>query len=337
MPTPSLTELNQVGKLTDWSDVVSEIEVLGVVFTSIVPKGRRPLEVELNLQAKVPKPSPHSGVPEGQDASGFSYAARKTWKTYAQKCWDKPGISDWADEVAIAAVKSGEWQFQLKAAAETVKRMIEKRCLSNNDLQRQAGPSTANETRGQFSWTQATAQSTEPVPEDCRPESAQRYSGTLTDFEEDNLGDMVQAAYEARKGPAKLEGFVGIRLKRKIGGFTRWDITHDGKANVRRFEQSADEKALTNVIDRLVMDGAEINLHTVPFLYTTAATGEDTDYTHRSGLFLDMDTVELAFVQAAKFRQLEDQGGGKRGILDVKFASCNLMPRHNCSAVISAD
>ncbi len=71
--------------------------------------------------------------------------------------------------------------------------------------------------------------------------------------------------------------------------------------------------------DRLVLDTGPVDLLPSAFLYTDAATGEDTAYTHRSGIVFDKEMIWLGYTRAPRFRMLENKGGGPRGIYDVIF------------------
>src|SRR5690606_20958099 len=103
-----------------------------------------------------------------------------------------------------------------------------------------------------FSWLSSSAQTTFPVPEDFRPNSNQVYSSTLAAFKESDLLSLGRAAFKRRKGPATLKGILGVDLKAVVSDFTRYDDTVSNKTAVRRFNQSADDKAVVNVIDRII-------------------------------------------------------------------------------------
>jgi hypothetical protein len=219
----------------------------------------------------------------------------------------------------VAGVKKGEMAAQVADAFVTAGQIIERRCLSGSDTAEENAPTQAYETRGIFSWLQATAQTTFPVPEEFRPNSGQIYSSTLAAFGETELLALAAAAAKRRKGPTTLKGFVGIDLKNKISNFTRYDATVSNFTNVRRFNQNADDKAIVNVIDRLVLDTGTIELHVSFFLKTAVADGEDTANTHLSGAFIDMDMVGLSYTRLPRVFKLPYQGGGHKAVVDAIF------------------
>jgi len=50
---------------------------------------------------------------------------------------------------------------------------------------------------------------------------------------------------------------------------------------------------------------------------TDETTGALTNYSTRSGLFLDMDQMELCYTRLPRVRDLEDRGGGPRANMDM--------------------
>lgn len=208
---------------------------------------------------------------------------------------------------------------QIADAFVTASQIIERRCLSNNDTQAENAPTQAYETRGAFSWLSPTAQATFPVPVEFRPDPLQLYSSTLALFNETALMALGRSAYKKRKGPTTLKGIVGIDLKSSISNFSRYDDTVGSKTNVRRFNMSADDGAVVNVIDRLVLDSGTVELHTSSFLYTNAADGSDSAYTHLSGVFMDMDMAGLAYTRLPRVFKLPYAGGGQKAVVDAIF------------------
>ena len=67
------------------------------------------------------------------------------------------------------------------------------------------------------------------------------------------------------------------------------------------------------------LDTGKIKLHLSAHAMTDAETGEDSDYTHRSGIFSDMKMLWLRFTRKPRVRRLEDKGGGPRAIVDAIF------------------
>lgn len=322
---PTAFESDQVGKIQSIADYITVIEAPTTPYSSMAEKRTRPSQTLHTWQVKHYKTIGHAGVMDNQDASGFSSNPRALLECYVQKTWDKPAVSDFAEETEIAGVPRGEMAEQIADAVVAVKHAIERRCLSASDTTADDGVATPYATRGLFSWIASAAQTVKPVPADYRTPAGQLYTGTLAQFKEDNtaspygFNDMCASSYIQRKGPHALDAFVGIHLKRKFSQLARYDDTADNKANLRFTNRQATDKEFINVIDRLVLDTGTINLHLSSFLYTTAATGADTDYTHRSGVAVDMDMCGIAFTRAPRVVRLPYAGGGYKAIVDTIF------------------
>jgi hypothetical protein len=328
-----LTEKNQIGKRESFADLIAVAEIEKTPYVAMLSKRKRPDQMDHSWQMKGYRKAGHGGVVDGVDASNFNTTPRKRVHCFSQKIWDPVAVSDLAEESEVAGVKKGEMAAQVTDAFVTAGQIIERRCLSGNDTVEENAPAQAYETRGIFSWLDNDAQTTFPVPEEFRPNANQIYTGTLADFSETTLLGLGGAAAKRRKGPTTLKGIVGFDLKNKISNFTRYDNTVASHTNVRRFNQSADDKAIVNVIDRLVLDSGTIELHVSFFLKTAVADGEDTANTHLSGVFIDMEMVGLAYSRLPRVFKLPYGGGGHKAVVDAIF----LHQVDNPSGMFSAD
>src|SRR5262249_15458182 len=149
--------------------------------------------------------------------------------------WRKPGVSDFADEAEIVALDKGEMAEQIADALVTVKRQIEKRCLSAYDTANDDGVKQGNETRGIFSWINNTAQTLYPVPDGFRTPTAQIYSGTLANFKESDYLALCASSFKQRHGAFKMAAFLGIDLKSAFTNFSKYVDTVANKTPVRQF------------------------------------------------------------------------------------------------------
>lgn len=309
------------GKIPSWAGLISVIESDETPAASMIPKRKRPSQVTHNWQVKQYKTTGHSGVIDGQDANNFSSNPRVELQGVSQKSWDNPSVSDFADEADIDGA-SNEMAEQILDAGVAVKWIIEKRLLSDSDCQLQSGSGASikpNETRGLFSWGSNSAQSQYPVDSDYRPATAQQYSGTLAAFDEDDYLPMSRSSFKVRRGPNKMAGVVGIDLKAKFTDFSQYAMDASGKTAARTLESKDSAKTYIRCIDKLVLDTGVLDLYPSTFIRTDASTGEDSAYTHSSGIFFDPEKVWLAFTRKPRFKMLENKGGGKRGIFDTIF------------------
>lgn len=339
---PAITEAAQVGKVEQWEEVLAIIESDACPYTTRLRKLKKPGGFEVNWQAMKYPESGHRGVLDNKAASDFNSQTPVVLKTIAQKVWWNPAISDFADLTEIHG-PSQEWARQIKTAMVTTKRMIEKRLLSNYDCQRQSssgnGSQTPNETRGAFQFFDDAGgtNATYRIDAEFRTPAASRFEGTLAALTEKEMLKRFRNAYKVRKGPHHLDGFVGIDLKAAFTDFANYVETVAGKTPTRLFNQEMSAKEIVNTVDRLVLDTGTVDLHPSSFLWTNADTGAETDNTHRSGFFCDMDMAGVAFSRSPRLKELPDDGSGKRAICDAIFYHMQENPLGAVVCEISAD
>jgi hypothetical protein len=332
-----LMETNQVGKRESLADIIAVAESDATPYTAMAHKRKKPGAVTHDWQVKSYAGGGHRGVQDGKDASEFQSNPRERLHGVAQKLWHNPAVSDFAEESTVAGAPKGEMKEQVADALIALARKIEKRLLSNNDCTLEAAPSATNETRGIFSWLSTGAQTLYPVPEAFRPNANQVYSGTLAAFKESSLINLAKAAYKRRKGKGNLKGIVGVDLKTRIAEFSKYSDDVASTTAVRTFNQAAGDKAIINVIDRVTLDTGTIDLMLSSFLRTDADTGEDTDYTHRSGVFIDPSMTALYYTRLPRVKPLEYKGGGHKAICDTILMHGVDNPIGMFKAEISAD
>lgn len=314
----SLVERNQVGKRESLADLISVVESKKTPLTSMIPKRTRPTNNIHNYQLKKYRRAGHGGVLDNKDADNFTHTGRKKIEAVGQKVWDLPSVSDFADEAEVAGLGKGEMAAQIADSIVVVKNIIEARAGSDADCQVDDG-SNPNETRGFFSWGSSSAQSKYPVPEDYRPSSGMSDTSALASLTEETFKELLEEAFIKWRGMIDLDGFVGIKLKSRMTKWTYYDndpLSQD--STIRRFYQKQDETIKAQV-NFLQLDTGKVRLHPTANLLLDSGTGEDTDYTHRSGLFMDMSKQWMRFTRKPKVKKLEDKGGGPRAIVDAIF------------------
>jgi hypothetical protein len=283
----------------------------------MIRKGKRPGNTLHEWQVKAYSKRATTAPVDGTDVESYNHTARTRLSGRVQLFREAVQVSTLADKrvTDVAGVPEGEMAAQIADGLVTLKQTIERKLLSADDCLADDGATHGSETRGGFSWTSTSAQTLLPVPEDYRPPSASVYSGAMASLTEQAFQGLVQSWFKQRRAAGKWLGLVGIELKQQMSNWSVWQQDATG-IEIRRFNQDAKSKAVISVIDKLVMDGGEIDLVPSAYLYCTRATGEDSDYTHKSGLFLDMDMMELAWTDLPKARKLEDRGGGPRALIE---------------------
>jgi len=316
-------EAEQAGKRQAWANIIANIQASTFPVTSMAAKAERPGQVLETWQVKTYPDTPHAGVPDGKDATDFDSNPRKEIQMRAQKSWRKPGVSDFADEAEIVGLNGTESAEQIKDALILLKKTMESRVCSAYNCQADNGV-LGNETRGLFSYGQNTAQSYLPVPDGYRVPTTSRYTGSLASFNErDYFLPMARSSYIQRKGPFKMHGFLGIELKAVFTEFSKYVDNVANKTAVRSFTKPQEDSSYVLCVDKLVLDTGEIDLHPTPYLYKDRDTGADTAYTHKSGIFLDMDMLRIAYTRLPRVVKLPYLGGSNKAIVDTIFM--NLM------------
>lgn len=312
-------EASQVGKRQSLANLIANIEADATPYTSMLDKREKPKQSVHQWQVESYPVTGHVGVIDGKDATEFNGQPRALVQCYEQKTWYNPKVSDFAEEAEVAGVSKGEMAKQVVSAMVTVKRQIEKRCLGNDDTLADDGVTHGFETRGIGKWLDNTAQTLFPVPDGYRTPAASNYAGTLANFTEAVFLAQTQSSYTQRKGPFKMDAFLGILLKSKFTEFSKYSDDVASKTAVRDFRQDAKDKTLISVIDKLVLDTGVVDLHPVSFLYTDRVTGIDSAYTTRSGVVMDMDKAGLAYTRMPRVIPLPYLGGGYKKIVDAIF------------------
>jgi len=205
--------------------------------------------------------------------------------------------------------------------------------LDDNESVAGSGASTASETRGAPRWLSNLDSRMGDTA--TRPDSAYRtptasvLSGkaAATDITEDMVEDVLQSIAETRKDEMDnaLLCIVKPAMRRRFGSFTRLDPTLTTSAMpIRRFNGKMGE------IDRRVSmfksDFGDMKLMTSFRLPSNVHF-----------LALDMDALELGFLRAPRFKQLEDRGAGPVGIIDMIFVLMCLNPAAHGGAFTTPD
>lgn len=316
---PQAMEHNQTGRREALADLIANVESDATPFTSLLDKRKKPGKVVQDWQVKGYKRKGHKGVRDGQDATNFDYNGRDLIHAVSQKFWDPRGVSDFAEESNVAGAKSGELAEQIADAYVTIKQTQERRFLSHEEckLQDANDPNGANETRGVFKWVDTAQQALYPVPEKFRPNADQLYTGTLAAFKESTIKGLARAAWKRRLGNSvKLKLVMGIDAKATVSEFTRYDDTVANKEAVRVFNQDAKDRAIIEIIDRIVLDTGTLDLLASAHIMTDADTGEDTLYTHSSFVAVDMEMMGAAYTRMPRQFKLPYAGGGHKVVID---------------------
>ena len=336
-----LSDLDQVGKREALADYITNIMAEDLPLSSMIPKGKRPNQGLVQFQVERYKDTGFLGVPEGQDASNFDSTPRVMLYGRRQRFWDNPGISSESDENVIAGESAGEMARQKRNALVQVKMQLERRIGCNYDSSA-ALAGVGAMFRGLFMWESSTNWTDLPTDDaTALAPAANSYSGLLNSFDEPALAALLTSIYKCRRTRSKLDLVAGIQLKGAFSLFGSYVDTLASKTATRHLNLDQSERELITVIDKLVTDQAEVDLHTSSYLLADPNTGLATAGSHISGLVVDFEMLELAYTRLPRIRDLEDRGGGPRAICELMATLVNKNPQGHgaisCTGVAAAN
>ena len=257
------------------------------------------------------------GVNEGEDVQNFSNKAanRARIGNYVQKFRRTYAVSDIQEIVDTAGVASEFANAESKAIRET-KRDMEAAFCSSQDRQADSGTGSPYKTRGMFKFLGVGGQ-----PSDI-PTAFQNVANDTTGTQtETTFNSVLQELYEANGMPGgQLTLIAGPSLKQEISKFSRQLAATNGTYVVN---QDADSKKITLSVNVYEGDFGFVNI--VPSVYVNRTSGSDT-VDGDAGLLIDPEYVAMHTLKAESATQLEDQGGGSRGYVDVVAALSCLSP-----------
>ena len=323
-----LQELDQEGKRQALADYITNLDTGACPVSSMIPKERRPNQGIVMFQTEKYPTSGFRGVPEGKDVDAYNSQTRKTLFARRQRFWWNPSVSTEAEANVVAGESAGEMARQKRTALVVVKRQLEGRILSFYDSQEpKAQDEVGGEFRGLGEFIKATAQADLPVHADFLTPAASIFTGTIDTFTEGQFKLMLQSIYKVRKARAKLDFFGGITAKSAFSEFAGYADNVSNKTPTRHLNLDMAERKLITVVEKIVTDSAEVDLHPSSFIGLDQDTGADTAYTHTSGYLLDMEFLALAYTVLPRIRDLEDRGGGPRAICELMATFLNKNPQ----------
>jgi hypothetical protein len=220
--------------------------------------------------------------------------------------------------VDTAAVSSEVEYAKMKTLRE-MKRDIEAIVCSNNERQSGNG-NTAWKTRGLFRWTgsnratgsdgnessnQMVRTAPDDVPAEYRTPAAQDIDAA-GDLTEANLNGVLQSLFETHSAKKTYMGVFGTEVVEKIDNFTR--LTGDQNNERYTLTDNMDKKTINLEVKVFNSSFGRVNVIPSVFLNHNGLVG-DVD----AGLLLDLELLELQYMEPLHLRDLDDEGGGPRG------------------------
>jgi len=311
------TTYNTSGNKEDLTSIISVLEPEATPFVSMIKKGKATGTFFEYQVDKLNSPE-FGGVEEGEDVTAFKNqsADRARIGNYVQKFRDTFMVSDLQEMVDTAGVAS-EFANAESKAVRSVKRSIESAFCSSQDRQADAGAGAPYKTRGMLKWLGVGGQ-----PSDI-PAFAQNVANDTTGTQtEATFNSVLQELYQANGMPGgQLTLLAGPSLKKEISNFSRQLAATNGTYTVN---QDAESKKITLTVSVYEGDFGLCNI--VPSLFINRTSGSDT-VDADAGLLIDPEYVSMMSLKAESVTELENQGGGRRGFVDVVAGLACLSPK----------
>ena len=329
MAATSIT--SQTGIRQDLSDLIAVVDAKSCPVISMAKKGAEPINPLTQWQADAFNAATvPAGVLSSSDVSSSDFvdnaANRVLLSARIQKFREVPSVDDLAQHVSeVAGIgKKKEMARAVSKSLEQLKRSMEAAFCSDQEGVEQSG-STPYKTRGLGKWIQNGAQSDLPVNAAYRTPTASINTTVTASLTENNIQDMLQSLYE-QTGKSQTYSLVcGPALKRQFTSFTRTQFASTNVASAIRVLNQKDENKIVSTVDIFEGDFGTLELIPSLFLAKDAAVNAAAVQNGR-GYVLDMDMVELRYNRKPRFQELEDRGGGPRGIVDAICALCVKSP-----------
>lgn len=335
---PGLYETGMTLKLAEVGDTIFNVQSDKVPFSKMLKRGPKPKQVLSQWPVEVYEDRPFEGAMDGSDMDSFEHTNRDTIEAYAMwmrtKGWM---VSRMANLTRTAGVPGKEEAKQAMEDGKILARMMERQMLSNDDMRAET-VALPYRSRGAFSWMSTSAQSVKPVPAAFRPTSGCVHTGTLAALTPAVFEGMIAAAAEQRHGAVDLNGQVGLKLKTTMSGWAQKHIEDINTAQaLTRYNLDAEDKKLIRVVNFFEFDGGSVKTFPNYNLLHTEATGLSTDYTSRSGIFIDLNMWQLCYWDPPASRLEPPKSGGPRGYHDCLYLLKCLNPAGQCMVYTSLD
>lgn len=315
---PQLTSRNAIGAREDISDVIHKADSKKTSFFTMVKKGTKPMSTQPQWPVEsYPDPTSEGAVDE-KDVQDFeNLGAPDALLSGRIQIWErKPRVSRLAQLVTNQA-GIGPRKAYAKAVAKAlvmIVRDIELTALSDNES-RAGTSSLGGKIRGLGKWISDTAQTDLPVDAAYRPDAAAIYKGAIASLADDDLVGIMQAIFD-KTGDDEMQliGLCGSTAKRRLSKLTAYMKDEASYTAVRRYGD-ADSKVISQKVDLLETDFGQVILRNSSFINTGGDAKSAAS--KRLAHFLNMDTISMRFAEAPNARELENAGGGPRGIVEA--------------------
>lgn len=315
---PAMNEAAQVGKLQEIGNWITNIQPDETPGLSLLSSGGRPNASLMTNQAEKYDNFGFKGSKDGAPVTGANTQNRDLISSAVQQ-FDFPwAVSERADITNVASVGRNEAGRQAVIAMLQIRRMKERAYFSNMVAAAESG-SDYWTTWGIFAALDPTLSATGsyPIPANVRAVSGQVIGGAsnslATVLTEAATRSAFSVCFKQKKARLKLTGLVGIDAKHIFDDFTSVLKTSSSTSQPRTIFRVEGNNIYMNQVDEIRFSEGTATLVPSTYLLCDPATGNDTAFTHRSGVFFDTSLWNDAQMLPMSPRRLPDDGSGERG------------------------
>jgi hypothetical protein len=306
------------GLREDLSDVIALVDAKSKPLLALAKKGAELVNPDVHSwQADGYNAPSFDGVLSNADVSAFDSPAANRAKLSGrcQKFRRAIMVDDFAANISdVAGIgRKKEMARGAAKAIEEIGRDIEAAFCSDRDSQQQAGANPYR-TRGLGSWITATAQTDLAVDAAYRTPAASSITTATDSISESTIQNILQSVYE-QTGQVKDKVLLcGPTLKRRFTEFTRTQAGSTNVAlNIKTYTTSASDKKIVATVDMFEGDFGSLTL--LPSLFL--AQDQNAATQTRRGYIIDPEMIEVRYGRRPAFTELENKGGGPRGLIDA--------------------
>lgn len=325
-------------KILDLRDSIFSAQSNEVMFARLIPRGEVPTQMLVTWPVEKLPNRGFGGVIDGEDVTDFDGTTRDSLEAYAMEMNSNTPwrVTARAQVVKEAGVKlKGQVAKQILDDGKLFAIQMEQQMLSNLDTAAEAGE-TASRSRGALRWLDSSAQGVKPVNNDYRPNATCRYTSALNSLTSTGFEDMVDRAAADGRMAVNLVGIVGRLLRKRISRWALADTIEDTEDLISRRTESG--KKLVRMIDFLEFSSGNVRMMPTNYhIARTEASGAETNYSPRSGVFVDLKKWDLGYLMSPTAYSLPDLGGGPRGFTKSIYILRCKMPLGQFSVYTNTD
>jgi hypothetical protein len=175
-------------------------------------------------------------------------------------------------------------------------------------------------------WIATSGSQTDlPVPASQATPSASINTTATASLTESALQNVLQSIYEQTGSQDRLVLVAGPSLKKAVTNMTRFTVNSTSNVfNLRQTAQAANSDRLVSNISFYEGDFSTVEIVTSLFLAANASTDAEK---YARGYVMSPDHIMLRYGRRPRFQELEDQGGGPRGLVDTIVSLAVMSPK----------